>query len=71
MATNAQPLPDRVSCSVCGKDLDPSHSLQSEQPDIDHSRSDGFYCVDCWLRALRSKTMESNLAKTLDRVLLG
>ncbi|MGW8181168.1 MAG: hypothetical protein ACWGQW_20755, partial [bacterium] len=70
MATNAQSLPDKVACSVCGKYLDPTKPLEAESGDMDPSRFDGFSCVDCWLRELRSKTTEPLLARTLDRVLL-
>jgi len=70
MASNAQPLPEIVACSVCGKNLDPEKPLQPEQADKGLSRLGGVYCVDCWLRALRPKTAESLLAKTLERVLL-
>lgn len=70
MASNAQPLPDKVPCIICGKDLDPAKPLQEEAPIRELSSHDGFYCRDCWLRELRTKTAQSLLAKTLDRVLL-
>ena len=69
MATKAQPLPEKVSCSICGKDLDPSKPLKEGSPIRELSRLDGFYCVDCWLRSLRPKTAESLLAKALDQVM--
>ena len=70
MASKAQVLEQKVACSVCGKDLDPAKPLEAESGDMDPSRFDGFSCVDCWLRELRSKTTEPLLARTLDRVLL-
>jgi hypothetical protein len=70
MASKAQPLQETVACSICGKDLDPSKPLKEVATKPDLPRLDGFYCVDCWLRTLRTKTAESLLAKGLDRVLL-
>jgi hypothetical protein len=70
MTSKAHLLEKQVSCSICGKDLDPSKPLESDPGEEDSSRLDGFSCIDCWLRELRSKTAEPLLARTLDRVLL-
>ena len=70
MASKAQLIEQKVTCGTCGKDLDPTKPLETEPGEEDLSRLDGFYCVDCWLRELRSKTTEPLLARTLDRVLL-
>ena len=70
MATNAKPLPAKVPCSVCGKSLDPNKQLGEDPGDQDLSRTDGFYCLDCWFRELRTETAESLLARAQDRVLL-
>ena len=69
MATNAQPLPEKVPCKVCGKELDPSKPLGEESGDKDRSQDDGFYCLDCWFRELRTETAESIIARAQDRVL--
>jgi len=70
MASNVQPLPETVTCSICGKDLDANKPLGAAPGNQELVSLGGFYCVDCWLRALRPKTAESLLAKTLDRVRL-
>jgi hypothetical protein len=70
MATNLQPLPDNVPCSVCGKQLDPRKPLGDVQDEQERSLTDEFYCLNCWFRELRSETAESLLARAQDRVLL-
>jgi len=70
MVSDVHWLEQKVACSVCGKDLNPTKPLESETGEEDSTRLDGFSCVDCWLRELRTKTTEPLLARTLDRVLL-
>jgi hypothetical protein len=70
MASNAQPLTEKVACSICGKELDPAKPLREGSPNREVSGSDEFFCVECWLRALRTKMADSVLAKALDRVLM-
>ena len=70
MASKIHVLEQKVSCSVCGKDLDPTKPLETDAGGEDSTRLDGFSCVDCWLRELRTKTTEPLLARTLDRVLI-
>jgi hypothetical protein len=69
MATTPQSLPEKVACSICGKDLYPGKLLMEDSASRDLSNPEGFYCIDCWLRELRTKTIDSPLAKALDRVL--
>lgn len=70
MGSNAQPVPEKVVCSVCGKTLDPCKPLGAAEGPENVSRSEGFYCLDCWFRELRKETAESLIARALDRVLL-
>ena len=70
MATKPQQLEQKVECSICSKELDPTKPLKEKSVNRDLSSFEGFYCLDCWLRALRKRTAESMLAKATDRVLL-
>ena len=70
MASELRQSEQKASCSTCGKALDPSKPLETNPGDEDRSRLDGFTCIDCWLRELRTQTTEPLLAGTLDRVLL-
>jgi hypothetical protein len=70
MTGNVQLSPEKVACRICGKQLDPSKPLGSVPSDEDLSCPEGFYCVDCWFRELRTETAESLLARVRDRVLL-
>ena len=72
MARMSKAVQNKVSCCICGKELDPTKRLTQEPPAIDPSKlEEGFYCVDCWLRSLRPLTVDALLAKALERVLLG
>ena len=71
MARTSQAVKKKVSCSICGKALDPTKPLTQTSPAADVSDlPDGFYCLDCWLRSLRPLTADALLAKALQRVLL-
>jgi len=71
MASNAHPLREKVTCKICGKGLDPTKPLREGTLNREVHEFEGYYCVECWLRALRTKTAESLLAKAMDRVLLS
>ena len=69
MASTPYPLRDQILCNVCGISLDPDAPVSPTQPKrTELSQDENLFCIDCWLRSLRSQTKESEQAKRLDRV---
>jgi len=72
MATDAQPLTERVPCSVCGKELDPNKPLGGRPSDEELSHpTGGLYCMECWCRETGASTVKALLARVQDRVFLA
>ena len=69
MASTPHPIRDQIICNVCGISLDPdAPASPTRQEESLSSQDEDFFCIDCWLRSLRSQTAESEQARRLDRV---
>jgi hypothetical protein len=69
MASIPQPLRDQLFCTVCSIPLDSNApagpSLKDENQ---RGQNKNVWCTECWLRSLRSQTVDCEQARGLDQV---